>query len=114
MTEPPIFDRAAAVARLGGSVALLHEIAKAFVEECPRLMADVRAAVARQDAKSLADAAHALKGTVAYFSAAGPCETLEVLERAARKGDLSSSVVLLGVLEGQVEGLTAAIAAGTS
>ncbi len=107
----PVFDRAATLARLDGSEELLLDIAAAFVEECPRLRAALRAAVRDRDAPAVMEAAHALKGNVSHFSTEGACETLALLETDARKGDLAKSVARMAVLEGQMDALTAALAA---
>jgi signal transduction histidine kinase/CheY-like chemotaxis protein len=113
VNESPGVDLTEALARVGGNTDLLREIAAVFLEECPGLMRDVRSAVAQQNATRLAASAHALKGTVGTFSTAGVYSTSAALEQAGRDGDLSSSVDLLRVLDGEVEQLIAALAVAT-
>ena len=62
-------DRAEALRRTGGDGELVRELAGMCAEECPKLMANIRGAVARHDGALLRLSAHALKGSVATFGA---------------------------------------------
>ena len=83
------FDREAALARLGGDEALLRDAVQAFLEDCPRLVGQLREAVERRDAASVKSAAHAIKGTVAIFSAHPTHEAAARLERLGDQGQLA-------------------------
>src|SRR5262249_16000396 len=57
---PYTVDLAAALERTGGDMDLLRELAGVFCSDCPRLLAQVRAALDASDGKRLEEAAHAL------------------------------------------------------
>jgi signal transduction histidine kinase/CheY-like chemotaxis protein len=84
--EPP-FDPVAAQANAGNDAEMLNELAQLFIDECPRLVGDVRRALDAGDAAALRIAAHTLKGSLSVF-AAGPATSaarhLEELGREAR------------------------------
>ena len=60
-TGPSLRD--ALLARVGGDAALATAMVSLFLEECPRLLADVRNAVGAQDATALKFAAHTMCGS---------------------------------------------------
>src|SRR5712691_8641718 len=62
-------DRATLMERLEGDAGLLAEMVGLFLQDYPRLLAAMREAAARGDAKSLERAAHTLKGAVSNFAA---------------------------------------------
>jgi signal transduction histidine kinase/DNA-binding response OmpR family regulator len=66
---------------------LQREVAEAFLEETPRLLAAVRDALARQDRASLRKAAHSLKGSLLIFRAESAVEAAQELESRALEAD---------------------------
>lgn len=91
-------DRQAALSRVGGDTQLLREIAVLFLEEYPRLMVDLRDAIARGDSHRLERTAHGLKGSVATFGAQAAVEAalrLEVMGRAQQMVEVSPVLVTL-------------------
>ena len=74
-------------------------IIEAALEECPRLLAGIRDAVASRDRTALRLAAHTLKGSVQYFGAARVRELAHQLERMGQEGDLASAEAALADLE---------------
>src|SRR4051812_17025255 len=60
-------DHELAMSRVGGDVELLKELAELFLEEYPRLLAEIRAGYEHGDAKQVESSAHGLKGSVANF-----------------------------------------------
>jgi len=82
-------DRDLALSRVGGDAELLQEIAALFIEDYPKVLAEIRAATARGDPKGLGQAAHGLKGAVANFGAQAAVEAAFQLEQMGRAGDLS-------------------------
>src|SRR5205823_4929110 len=78
---PEVFNRPVALAALGGNLPLLKHVAGLFFETYPRLLADVRDAVARRDAQRLKHAAHTIKGASSNFRAARTVEAALKLER---------------------------------
>lgn len=81
------FDLSAALKRAGGDDELLRELAGLCLDECPKLLAEIREAVGGKDAARLRTAAHTLKGSVATFAAdeaAAAALRLEEMGRAGR------------------------------
>src|SRR5450631_2427104 len=64
------FDKDAALGRVGGDLDLLKEIARVFLDDCPRSLAELREAAARSDCAVVERSAHTLKGASANFGAA--------------------------------------------
>lgn len=79
-------DWEAAALRLGGDRALLARLAGVFVDEAPRLIADVRAALAAEDREALRRAAHTLQGNVGHFDERA-AERARRLERPGEDAD---------------------------
>jgi HPt (histidine-containing phosphotransfer) domain-containing protein len=84
-----LFDRQAALARVGDDEELLVELVKIFLDDYPHSLSDIEEAVARQDPPKLERAAHTLKGAVANFGAEPVVRQAYALERLGRMGDLS-------------------------
>jgi HPt (histidine-containing phosphotransfer) domain-containing protein len=105
------FDEAALQERVEGDVELLREIIKLFLADSPRLIEDVRAAVAAGDAAALKRAAHTLKGAAANFGAAPVVAAALELEMMGRTGDLSGAAPARDRLEAALCALDAALAA---
>ncbi len=82
-------SRAQALRRVGGDVGLLAELARMFLDDYPRQLAELQAAVGRGDGPAVQRLAHTLKGTVGVFGAEAAVEAARRLEAAARAGDLT-------------------------
>ena len=67
--KPPVFDYADFLERIDGDVDLLKEVIEIALEDTPRLLADLFAAIRRGDADAVERAAHTLKGATANISA---------------------------------------------
>jgi signal transduction histidine kinase/CheY-like chemotaxis protein/HPt (histidine-containing phosphotransfer) domain-containing protein len=87
--QPPVFDRKGALARAGGNEELLRELIDLFLDECPRMMADIRGALDDREPEQLEKAVHALKGAASTLGAVSACEALVRLETIGRSGDLA-------------------------
>ena len=92
-------DRATALARVGGDLELLKEIASLFLDEYPRALDDMRKALATGDAKLLENAAHGLKGSVANFCAPAAEEAAFQLEKLGRAQKLDQAPEIVTALE---------------
>jgi two-component system sensor histidine kinase/response regulator len=96
--ELHVLDIGAMLDRVGGDTDLLRELARIFREDCPKLLAEIRRAVATENAPALMQAAHTLKGAVANFGADAAREAafrLEIMDlKPAREavGDLESEI----------------------
>src|SRR5262249_30315009 len=84
-----VFNKETALARVGGDVALLRELAELFLRESPALVEAVANAVGKGDVSLLKTAAHALKGSVDNFAAPGAFDAALRLETLGREGNLS-------------------------
>ncbi len=82
-------DRELALSRMGGDIGLLREIAQLFLDDSPRMLADLDSAAASRDAHALNRAAHAIKGCVSNFGAHDAYRAALDLEHMGRSGDLS-------------------------
>jgi two-component system, sensor histidine kinase and response regulator len=77
------------LARFDGDCELLRELARIFLQECPKMLDDLREALHAADPKAVARAAHTLKGSVGNFAMPRPWETAQRLELLAKSGQLS-------------------------
>lgn len=100
--------------RVGGDVEFLQEIAGLFMEDYPRLLDEIRSALARGDAHSLEHAAHTLKGSVANFGAEAAREAAFRLESMGRAGDLKPATQAYTELEEEIQRFTSALSALSS
>ncbi|MBM4118517.1 response regulator [bacterium] len=104
-TELSVFDRAAALDRVGGDLELLVELAGMFMEDCPQLLVEIENAVRNGDSDALSQSAHTLKGAVGNFSAQSAYDAAYVLEKIGRSGDLSEAASSYRVLKQEIERL---------
>jgi HPt (histidine-containing phosphotransfer) domain-containing protein len=87
----PPFDPARLRAEVGGDEAVVRDLARLCLEECPRLLATIWRAIDLDDARGLKLAAHALNGSVANFGAAGVCAAAGRLECLGRDGTVAGA-----------------------
>jgi HPt (histidine-containing phosphotransfer) domain-containing protein len=92
-------DHDAALARVGGDEDLLKEIARVFIDDCPRSLAELRDAGARGDCVLVERAAHGLKGASSNFGASGVVAAALHLEKMGRSGTLDGFAPGLRELE---------------
>jgi len=93
----------------GGDTAFVAEMIETFLEDAPRLLADMRQALAQGDAAGLRLAAHSLKSNSADFGAmtlSGICRELEGIGKA---GALIGADELISQAEAEYEGVKAAL-----
>src|ERR1019366_4719707 len=74
------------LARVGGDRELLAEISRLFVDDAPRHLEQISAAIEARDGESLRRAAHGLKGAAANFDADGVVNAARELEDIGRSG----------------------------
>ncbi|HEX6037913.1 PAS domain S-box protein [Longimicrobium sp.] len=109
--EVPAWDREGLLDQIGRSEKLLGELAELFVEQCPRLVGEITAALARGDAEGVMDAAHTLKGSAGSLAAAPLAAAALVVETRGRDGDLAGAETALAALLAEAERACAAMAA---
>jgi PAS domain S-box-containing protein len=108
---PPaaILDHEEALSNVGGDPALLRELTEVFLQDCPRMIEDVRAALQSGDAGKLKRAAHSLKGAAGILGGKATCEAALRLETLARQGDLSQAEPAWQALRQALEQLECAL-----
>ncbi|MGZ5029607.1 MAG: response regulator [Methylobacter sp.] len=82
--ESACWDETLALKRLDGDHDLLSEMIDLFLEETPKQLAELEAALSRSDLVALADAAHTIKGMAGHFCAENIISLAVSLERSAR------------------------------
>lgn len=107
----PLLDRAAALAGVDGDVDFLRALVGVFLDNCPRQIAEIRAAVERGDAPALESAARMLKGTVGNFGAKAAGAAAARVESLAGSGDLAGAARACVELDEELERLKPALAA---
>src|SRR5256712_231047 len=103
-------DRATLMERLEGDAGLLAEMVGLFLQDYPRLLAAMREAVARGDAKSLERAAHTLKGAVSNFAAPAATAAALRLEQMGRQANLTQAEEAFAALEAELDRLKSLLA----
>jgi PAS domain S-box-containing protein len=91
--------------RFDGDRQLLSAVAEVFLNDSPRLVAQVREAIANSDAVALERAAHAVRGSVGNFGAPGAVEAARTLEAMGRDHDLSHATAAEATLEAEIASL---------
>jgi len=102
-------DWEAALAGVRGDRELLRDIARAALEESPRLLEDIERALARRDATALRLSAHTLKGSIRYFEAKMPFEYAYQLELMGKNDDLEGAEGVLHALKEEMSRLSEAL-----
>jgi two-component system, sensor histidine kinase and response regulator len=97
--QEQVLDHATALARVGGDLDLLKEIAALFLDEYPRELDEIRTAYAAGDAHTLERSAHGLKGSVANFGAAAAVDAAFQLEQFGKAAKLDQVPPALAALE---------------
>ena len=84
-------DRAELMERLDGDRDLLADVIAIFLDDCPRRLTAIKAAVDQGNAGRIEAAAHALKGAAGNLSAAGLFDAAQTLERIGAEGRISAA-----------------------
>jgi PAS domain S-box-containing protein len=104
--ESGIMDEAAVLAGLDGNRALLRDLARLFLADYPKQLAEIKVAIQSKDGERLRRAAHALKGSVGNFAAPRAFETARQLEVLGKSGDVHAAQDVCGALESELSLLT--------
>lgn len=99
----------ALVQRFGGNAALVRELIALFVEDCPRMLAEVRGSVDAGCADRIRRSAHSCKGAVGNFTTGPAFDAALALERLGRSGDVAGAPAALAALEREVTALLRAM-----
>jgi CheY-like chemotaxis protein len=109
--QTPVFDRASLEAHADGDAALIVELIGLFREDAPRLVADVREAIAAGDARALHAAAHTLKGSARALGGNRAALVAVELEALGRAGSLEGAAALSDALTAEMTLLMAELTA---
>jgi CheY-like chemotaxis protein/HPt (histidine-containing phosphotransfer) domain-containing protein len=99
------FDPAAALENAGGDHQLLCELIHLFLEQGPRNLDEVRAALAANDLSGLRCAAHTLKGAIRLFGASAAVAAAQRLETLWQHESFSGAQEAYAVLESGLQRL---------
>lgn len=110
-TPVEIVDEALLMSRVDSDAQLLRDLVDLFLEECPRLVDEIRVALDNKDAKSAQRGAHSLKGSTSNLAAKMASEAALKLERIAQAGNWLDAAGALQELEYQLACLQPALLA---
>jgi two-component system, sensor histidine kinase and response regulator len=96
--RPAAFNRTELIDRLGGDVDLLADVVQLFLDDCPKRLAAISAAVEQRDAEAIRTSAHALKGAAGTIAAAAVFEAAQTLERIGAEKRLDAAEAARRVL----------------
>lgn len=106
---PGVFDREAALARLGNDRTLFAEMVEFFFNDSPGLVRQIREGVERADAKLVERAAHSLKGMVSMFDASRVVAAAAAVEELGRARHLDRVTAAADRLDQEVQNLMRAM-----
>ncbi len=92
------FDKDVLLERVEHDMDLLLELTDLFLDDSPRLLAEMRAALLAGDTEALRIAAHTLKGSAGNFEARNTVAAARRVEKAAIDHDLVAAALALKVL----------------
>jgi len=104
-----VWDEAASLARLNDDRELLGELIGFYLEDGPKLLAEIRSGLSAKDAPRACRGAHSLKGLSASFDAPRVVTLAAGIEKSAAAGNLAEAAVPVEALSREVERLSAAL-----
>lgn len=99
-----LIDHVGVMDRFDHDQDIVREIAQLFLEDYPKLFAEVRQAIAQRDAAALQHSAHTLKGSVSNFSPAVAAAVFP-LEVIGKSGTVTGAELQLAKIEGLLSAL---------
>jgi two-component system sensor histidine kinase/response regulator len=103
--EGKVFDPQIALERIDGDRELLVEVAELFRRDCPKILDEIREAIARGDAKTLEREAHKLKGALGALGAPAASEAAQNLEQLGSREDIIAAAAACSLLEAELNRL---------
>jgi len=97
------------LAMVGGDSDVVSELARLFLEDGPRRLEDIKAALAAGDHEAVRNAAHTLKGSAASICAARTADAALRLEQLAQASDLAGARGAFAALSVEVAQLEQAL-----
>ena len=109
--EDNAFDLDSALSRLEGDKELLKEIAGIFIEDCPKLLSEIKKAIESKNGMELEQAAHSLKGSVGNFGAEQAFKAALNLETIGKTNNLEKAQNGFEILDNAIKKLMCALSA---
>ncbi|HET7750509.1 MAG TPA: response regulator [Terriglobales bacterium] len=94
-----------ALARVDGDLDLLRKITSVFLDEYPKTLEQLRAAMKQADQQAMREAIHMLQGELAYFALDSALAELQKLRELVHAGDLEPAAFSLQKLEKELDRL---------
>ena len=104
-----LLDWTRALQNADGDEELLIELAGVFIDEGPKMMRQVRAAIDARDAQELQRAAHSLKGSAHIFAASAAADAAFRLEVMGAEGNFRDAADGWAILRFEMDGLLGAL-----
>jgi two-component system sensor histidine kinase/response regulator len=101
------FDIAEARRQVGDDEEILREVMQLFVDDVPKRVAELRAAVERRDAALLERSAHTLKGSCVVFGAGPARDAANRVESMGKRRELDGAADAVASLVQESERLAA-------
>lgn len=96
---------------VGGDVEFMVELMNTFLEDAPRMLADMHQALESGDAVLLRRSAHSLKSNSAEFGAMDLSELCRELEALSKNGSIEGAEELVGRIKAEFTDVKAALEA---
>jgi HPt (histidine-containing phosphotransfer) domain-containing protein len=104
------FDPATVLERVGGNRDVLRQLIGVFYQDCNTQMAVLRDAIHDGDADGVRDAAHTVKGMVAFFGQTGAADAARRLEAIGTRGEVEGASPLCAELARELAKIEAGLA----
>jgi HPt (histidine-containing phosphotransfer) domain-containing protein len=108
-TRGDVFNFSEALSLVGGNRELLCEVARIFLDQYPKVLEEIRQAMARSDYQLLGETAHTLASSVGQLAGQRAFAAAKRLEQLSSEGDRSQVTEALAELEKELQSLRAAV-----
>jgi HPt (histidine-containing phosphotransfer) domain-containing protein len=88
-SDTPVFDRESVLEMVDGEVEFVQELVEMFLEDLPAQLDSIRAGVANNDAETVQQVGHRLKGSIGNLGGRRAQYAIRDLEQQARDGELT-------------------------
>jgi signal transduction histidine kinase/CheY-like chemotaxis protein/HPt (histidine-containing phosphotransfer) domain-containing protein len=96
------WDKRKALQRLDGDEKLLDEVIQIFLEETPKLLADLERGLAEGNPEQVERTAHTLKGELGYLGLSAASEKAKDLEQMGRRAELQTAPEVVSALQREI------------
>ncbi len=103
------WNKSESLARLGGDEELLRELCEIFLEECPKLLQELRQGIAVGEPEAVMRAAHSLKGELGYLGAKMAAQSSRELEDMGHEKNMARAPEVFVLLERELGDVCLAI-----